>query len=280
MKELADLIAKPIAQLFNMTLEDNALPDDWKKAFVSPIFKKGARNLAVNYRPISLTSILCKMMEKLIREVVMDHLIKHSLLSDKQHGFINGRSTTTQLLVYLDICTRSIVDGHVIDVIYLDFWKAFDTVPHRRLLGKLESYGIKGDILLWIKAFLVGRTQEVIVNGVKSKCAPVESGIPQGSVLGPMLFVIYINDILDNIDSNGLMFADDTKIFRLISSKEDSDKLQNDIKSLEKWSSIWELQFNSAKCHVLTLGSSKIFVTRNATGHVREKWSTSIPKKT
>ena len=254
LKELAGLIAEPIAKLFNMTIEDNVLPDDWKKAFVSPIFKKGARNLAVNYRPISLTSILCKMMEKLIREVVMDHLIKHSLLSDKQHGFINGRSTTTQLLVYLDICTRSIVDGHVIDVIYLDFWKAFDTVPHHRLLGKLESYGIKGNILQWIKAFLIGRTQEVIVNGVKSKCVPVASGIPQGSVLGPILFVIYINDILDNIDSNGLMFADDTKIFRLISSKGDSERLQNDIESLEKWSSKWELKFNSEKCHVLTLG--------------------------
>ena len=254
LKELADVIAKPIAKLFNMTVEDNELPDEWKKAFVSPIFKKGARNLAVNYRPISLTCILCKMMEKLIRQVVMDHLIKQSLLSDKQHGFINGRSTTTQLLVYLDICTRAIVDGHVMDVIYLDFWKAFDTVPHNRLLGKLESYGIKGNILQWIKAFLVGRTQEVLVNCVKSKCAPVASGIPQGSVLGPVLFVIYINDILDSIDSNGLMFADDTKIFRLISSKEDSEKLQNDIKRLEKWSSIWELEFNSEKCHVLTLG--------------------------
>ena len=164
------------------------------------------------------------MMEKLIRQVVMDHLIKQSLLSDKQHGFINGRSTTTQLLVYLDICTRAIVDGHVMDVIYLDFWKAFDTVPHNRLLGKLESYGIKGNILQWIKAFLVGRTQEVLVNCVKSKCAPVASGIPQGSVLGPVLFVIYINDILDSIDSNGLIFADDTKIFRLISSKKDSEK--------------------------------------------------------
>ena len=254
LKELADIIAGPIAQLFNMTIEDNVLPTDWKKAFVSPIYKKGARNLAVNYRPISLTSILCKTMEKLIRETVMDHLMKQSLLSDKQHGFISGRSTTTQLLVYLDICTRAIVDNNVIDVIYLDFWKAFDTVPHQRLLGKLESYGIKGNILKWIKAFLVGRTQEVIVNGVKSKCAPVVSGIPQGSVLGPVLFVIYINDILDDIDSHGLMFADDTKIFRMISSKEDSENLQKDVNSLEKWSSTWKLEFNSEKCHVLTLG--------------------------
>ena len=127
------------------------------------------------------------MMEKLLREIVMDHLIKHALLSDKQHSFINGRSTTTQLLVYLDICTRSIVDGHVIDVIYLDLWKAFDTVPHQRLLKKLASYGLKGSILQWIKVFLTGRTQEVILNGVKSRHAPVVSSFK---------FQIYlVNDI-------------------------------------------------------------------------------------
>ena len=145
-------------------------------------------------------------------------------------------------------------EGGVVDVIYLDFAKAFDTVPHRRLIGKLEAYGIFGDVLNWVKAFLTGRTQEVVVNGSKSAKAPVLSGIPQGTVLGPVLFVAYINDILDDISSNGVMFADDTKIFRRILSHDDSMELQSDLTKLEAWSDIWQLGFNADKCHVLTLG--------------------------
>ena len=254
LKELANDLAAPIALLFNMSIQDGTLPDDWKKAFVSPIFKKGARNLAVNYRPISLTSILCKVLENILRQKIMEHLLLNNLLSKKQHGFITGRSTVTQLLTYMDECIQHIVNGDVVDAVYLDFWKAFDTVPHRRLLGKLQAYGIKGNILNWINTFLVGRSQEVTVNGVKSKSAPVISGIPQGSVLGPLLYVIYINDLLDNIESSGLLFADDTKLFRKVSRKSDAELLQKDIQLLEAWSKKWLLDFNGEKCHILTLG--------------------------
>ena len=127
----------------------------------TPIFKKGARNLAVNYRQISLTCILCKVLETIVRKRIMEHLLSQGLLSKKQHGFLFGRSTVTQLLKYIDECIDIIVNGGVVDAIYLDFWKAFDTVPHRRLLGKLESYGITDKILHWIEAFLTGRTQVV-----------------------------------------------------------------------------------------------------------------------
>lgn len=252
--ELADLIAIPVTVLFNATLQDGILPKDWKKAFIAPIYKKGSRNLPENYRPISLTAILCKIMEKFVRDKVVTHLLKEKLLSTKQYGFISGRSTTTQLLYYLDECIKKIVHGGVIDAIYLDFSKAFDTVPHRRLLGKLESYGIRGNVLNWIRGFLHERTQEVLVNGVKSAPTSVISGIPQGTVLGPVLFVIYINDLLDNITSHGLMFADDTKLFRHITSREDALHLQTDITKLENWSNTWQLYFNPEKCHVLTLG--------------------------
>ena len=193
-------------------------------------------------------------METQIREKIVLHLLEENLLSPKQYGFVTGRSTATQLLYYLDKCVSKIVDGGVVDAIYLDFSKAFDTVPHRRLLGKLEAYGIRGQLLEWIRGFLDGRTQEVVVNGSNSATAPVISGIPQGSVLGPVLFVIYINDLLDNISSSGLMFADDTKLFRQISSREDALQLQSDIAKLEEWSKIWQLHFNAEKCHVLTLG--------------------------
>ena len=157
-------------------------------------------------------------------------------------------------MLYLDKCIEEVIDGGVVDSIYLDFAKAFDKVPHRRLIGKLDSYGIKGRILEWIKSFLRNRIQIVKVNGALSDEAKVLSGIPQGSVLGPILFIIYINDILDNISSNGLIFADDTKIFSKINCREDALALQSDITLLEDWSKTWLLTFNPDKCHVLTLG--------------------------
>ena len=252
--ELADIIALPVTILFNATLKDGNIPKDWKMAFITGIFKKGSRHLPENYRPISLMSILCKPMEKFVRNIVVNHLIKRGLISNKQFGFITGRSTLTQLLYYLEECLKKIANGNVVDAIYLDFSKAFDTVPHRRLLGKLECYGIQGEIFDWIKSFLQDRRQQVVVNGSTSGIAPVISGIPQGTVLGPVLFVIYINDLLDEISSDGLMFADDAKIFRQITSREDATKLQNDLQKLEEWSDTWLLRFNAEKCHVLTLG--------------------------
>ena len=173
LKELAEQIAGPISHLFNLTIKFSIIPEDWKRAFVSPIYKKGLKCHAENYRPISLTSVFCKIIETFVREKIMKHLHVQRLLSAKQHGFISGRSTTIQLLNYLDKCTQAIVDGGVVDTIYLDFEKAFDTVPHRRLLGKLRAYGIDGNILSWISEFLSGRSQEVIVNGEKSISALV-----------------------------------------------------------------------------------------------------------
>ena len=137
-------------------------------------------------------------METFVKCELMTHLINENLLSTKQHGFISGRSTTTQLLNYLDKCVETIVDGGVVDSIYMDFAKAFDSVPHRRLIAKLQSYGIEGKVLNFISAFLSKRTQVVKVNGKESAVGHVLSGIPQGSVLGPILFVIYINDILES----------------------------------------------------------------------------------
>ena len=254
LKELADDMSAPVALLFNKSIQDEELPRQWKEAYVSPIYKKGSKSLPENYRPISLTCILCKILESMIRSVVLTHLLETDLLSKRQFGFINGRSTTLQLLHFLDKCNESIVQGHVVDTIYFDFKKAFDMVPHKRLMGKLESYGIKGKILQWMKAFLIGRNQSVLVNGEKSSPGCVTSGIPQGTVLGPIIFVLYINDILENITSDGFLFADDTKIFRAITSKEDALHLQSDIDSLKFWSETWGMEFNLDKCHVLTLG--------------------------
>ena len=222
--------------------------------YVSPIFKKGARNKAENYRPISLTSIVCKLMESFAKDSIMTHMRAENFLSSKQYGFINGRSTTTQFLSYLDKCIDTIVSEGVVDTIYFDFAKAFDSVPHKKLLGKLKSHGINGKVLQWIKAFLSNRRQIVNVNGMKSDPATVLSGIPQGNVLGPILFVIYINDLPEVVKCGTYLFADDTKIFRQITTKEDALQLQSDINSLEQWSQKWLLTFHPKKCHVLTLG--------------------------
>ena len=251
---LVDYISEPIALLLNKTFEAGEIPLDWKKARVSPIFKKGSRHTAENYRPISLTSIVCKLMESFIKDAIMDHIKTYNLLSSKQYGFISGRSTTTQLLNYLDICIDTIVTGGVVDTIYFDFAKAFDTVPHRRLLKKLEAYGIDGMNLKWIEAFLSDRTQVVCVNGEYSEVTSVLSGIPQGSVLGPILFVLYINDLPESVKSDIYLFADDTKIMKHIVTKDDATSLQLDINAMQQWSKKWLLQFHPEKCHVLTLG--------------------------
>ena len=255
LKELSDFIIEPLVTIMNSSLQSGILPDDWKQATVSPIYKKGPKNQPSNYRPVSLTSIICKMMESILtKTVIMPHLVREKLLSNKQYGFVSGRSTSTQLLHYLDSCAEAIADGDVIDVIYFDFAKAFDTVPHRRLLRKVESYGINGSILKWINGFLRNRRQTVKVNGVASEEGAVRSGIPQGSVLGPLLFVIYINDLPEHVISEMYLFADDTKLMKRVRSRKDSVLLQNDMNGMQNWSDIWLLNFHPDKCHVLTLG--------------------------
>lgn len=255
LQELVNFISEPIALIFRNSLEQGHVPNDWKLAHISAIYKnKGNRHEAVNYRPISLTSVICKLMESLVKQAIAKHLEKFGLLSKNQHGFIKGRSTTTQLLSYLTECAEIVAAGGVVDAIYFDFEKAFDSVPHQRLLAKLSAYGITGYLLQWIRSFLQNRRQIVKVNGTESYPCEVKSGVPQGSVLGPLLFVIYINDLPECVTSTSYLFADDTKMFRKIYSKYDAKCLQSDIDSLNAWSKKWLLRFHPDKCHVLTLG--------------------------
>ena len=219
-----DIISKPISELLNRTMEDGHLPIDWRKAYVSPIYIKAAINVAAN--PASHTSTVCEIMEKFVKVMVLGHLTNHDLLSPRQYGFISGRSTVTQLLCYLEECIEIIV-GKVSWILFI--WivaKAFDTVPHQRLINELNSYSIIGNILNWITSFLSNRSQIVRVNGAHSKSSQVISGIPQGSVLGPILFVIYINDLSDAVNSSKFLFADDTKILRQITTRHDNERFR------------------------------------------------------
>ena len=255
LKELSDVIAEPIASLFNKSMKEGKLPGQWKEANVTPLFKKGDKTKTNNYRPVSLTCILCKVMEAIIRDKMMTYFEEHNYLSEFQHGFVPHRSCTTNLLATLDSWTESLDHGAPVDAIYLDFSKAFDSVPHYRLLEKLKMYGIGHELLLWIKDFLIGRRQRVNVSGSYSDWSPVTSGVPQGSCLGPVLFVIFINDLPEVVESLVQMYADDTKLFSEVDNQQQRLILQKDLTSLVEWADKWQLRFNADKCHTVHLGS-------------------------
>jgi hypothetical protein len=257
LKELADQLSYPITIIYQTSMRDMELPEEWKQGKISAIFKKGNRKSAKNYRPVSLTSIVCKSLEHIVREHIMKYMAKNKLFSENQYGFMPGRSTTLQLLHVIDKWTEALDEGYHVDTVYMDFMKAFDTVPHRRLIGKLASYGINNPILGWVEAFLSNRVQQVQVNGATSEWMSVTSGIPQGSVLGPVLFIIYINDLPDCVESYAFLFADDTKLFKVIRDENDSGVLQKDLESAITWSNTWLLRFHPDKCIAMTIGKPK-----------------------
>jgi len=252
--EVQNEIAYPLLLLFKQSLSESSIPQDWKQANVTPIFKKGSRNSVENYRPVSLTSQICKLFETIMRDALVHYLENNHLILDSQHGFRKGRSCLTNLLEFLDRVTGCVDAGDSVDVIFLDFAKAFDKVPHRRLVSKLKSHGIQGKILDWISEWLRGRVQRVCIRGVKSSWIEVLSGVPQGSVLGPILFLIYINDLDFGIRNWILKFADDTKIFSRINNSLDSERLQSDLLQLIRWSEEWQMLFNVNKCKVMHIG--------------------------
>jgi hypothetical protein len=196
-------------------------------------------------------------MEKLVRKHILNHMKSQNLFTKSQYGFISVRSTSLQLLEVLDKWTEALDNGHYVDCIYMDFQKAFDKVPHKRLLEKIKSYGIVGPTLNWIEDFLLNRSQKVMVNGAGSEWENVTSGIPQGSVLGPILFVIYINDLPDTVESDSYLFADDTKIFRISKGKDDKETLQDDLTKLEEWSDKRLFKFHPEKCKHMKISKSK-----------------------
>jgi hypothetical protein len=261
LKELASELAPILTALFQQSLREGALPSDWKNANVAPVFKKGSRNLPENYRPVSLICVCCKILEHVISSHIRQHLDDHNILTSLQHGFRKKISCETQLLVTLQDLLYYRDKNIQVDVAVLDFSKAFDTVPHRRLLGKLSHYGIKGEILHWIEAFLTGREQRVVVDGHRSTPAEVLSGVPQGTVLGPLLFLLHINDLPSVVDSQVRLFADDCLMYRPIRSREDRVALQNDLNSLERWGDAWGMRFNAKKCQIMTVARGRSCLT-------------------
>ena len=251
LKELAVSIANPICFLMNKCFAKGKIPIEWKTANVCCIFKKGSKLDPGNYRPISLTNILCKMAESFIKEAVYEHLGANNILSNCQHGFRTHMSCITQLLEVTEALTKRYEEGLTTDIIYLDFQKAFDKVPHNRLIRKQFCYGIRGRILDFIADFLFQRKQRVIVNEVHSEWEIVLSGIPQGSILGPLLFIIFINDLPNEMTNLCKMFADDTKIIGC-----PGKSLQDDVDRAVRWGEKWQMQFNATKCNLLHFGKN------------------------
>ena len=256
LKECASSLCGPLQMLFQKSIEAGELPDAWKNAVVKPIFKKGDKHSVGNYRPVSLTSIVSKVMESLVKRAVLDHLLTNGLLSEVQYGFIPGKSCEAQLLSCTDLWTLWLEEGHSVDVVYTDFRKAFDAVPHQRLLVKLKAYGLGDKIMKWMGSFLCGRKQCVSINGVTSDWAEVTSGIPQGSVLGPLCFLLYVNDLPDVIEhSSIMMFADDAKIFGQVTTVPQRANIQSDLDNILAWTQLWQLPLNIEKCAVMHLGN-------------------------
>ena len=192
LKMVAEELTPALTLLYHISYLSGTLPKDWKQANITSVFKKGEKCNAANYRPISLTCVACKMMEHIITSHIMSHLETDEILCPEQHGFRRGHSCETQLLGYVDEATREIEKGNQEDTIVLDFSRAFDKVSHTLLVHKLQRYGIRGRTNAWIKDFITDRQQAVVVEGTRSDTLPVKSGVPQGSVLGPSLFLLYL----------------------------------------------------------------------------------------
>ena len=258
LKELIDVVASPLALAMRRTLEDGEVPEDWRTANVTPIFKKGPKSAPANYRPVSLTSVCGKILEAIIKDRITAHLDRYQLIRKSQHGFLRNRSCTSNLLSFLEKITQATDNGEPVDVVFLDFAKAFDKVPIQRLLKKVKSHGIGGQLLAWIKAWLTDRKQRVVLNGEASDWARVLSGVPQGSVLGPLLFLIFINDLDEEAALVEILkkFADDTKVAQPIRSEQDRTRLQAVLDNLVSWADTWGMSFNVKKCKVMHVGRS------------------------
>ena len=251
--ECASQLSSSIHYLFNKSLALSQIPVEWKLANIVPLHKNGKKDHVENDRPISLLSIISKVLERCVFNHISNHIQSH--IHSAQYGFANVKSCTSQLLSVLNTIGKNLDKGLQSDVVLMDISKAFDTVDHSKLLQKLRDFGFSGLVLMWFRNYLSDRSKRVTVNGVTSTSMPITSGVPQGSILGPFLFSVYINDLPSYIStSTGMgLFADDVKCYRCIRTSEDGQALQEDILGLYKWSNDNNPSFNIPKCKVLSI---------------------------
>ena len=255
LKECGQVLAPVVTQLWRASLDSGDIAAKFKSQSVIPLFKKGKRSSAANYRPVSLTSHLIKMFERVFRAKLVEYIEAQEIIHDDQHGFRSGRSCLTQLLHHVEDILNDLNADVNADILYLDFSKAFDKVDHAILLKKLHLYGIQGKVHRWLSNFLSGRTQHVVIDGVRSNIIRVLSGVPQGTVLGPLLFILYINDLFSVVKHSKIkIFADDSKLHKSISSPTDSKLLQEDLHAVVRWATNNNMELNESKFQLLQHG--------------------------
>ena len=248
-KKTQSIIAWPLQLLFSKSLNQGIFPSKWKHTFIIPIFKSGATSKVDNYRPITILSAVSKIFESCLITKLTP--IFNSLIIPEQHGFYKQRSTVTNLFSYVNLILTALGRGSEVHSIYMDFSKAFDKVNHSILIHKLEEYGVSGSLLTWFISYISNRSQQVKIANCLSHMVNVTSGVPQGSILGPLLFLIYVNDIGYKFESPYRLFADDLKIFRIINSRNDVTTLQRDLGHLEEWCVSNNMLLNEDKCHAI-----------------------------
>ena len=272
LKNIVAQIADPLCKLYNVSLSSGFIPKDWKIAHVIPIYKKGDAQLPSNYRPVSLTSLLCKVLERVVRKQLISYLFDNGIIPKSQHGFLSKKSTVSNLLECLDKWTENFDKGIQTDIIYLDYSKCFDSVVHSKLLFKLQKYGFIENAYKWIKSFLIDRVQYVKVGSCLSQAQEVLSGVPQGTVLGPLLFLCFSSDIQSVVKSCHLsMYADDTKLYQRNKSTTDCNLLQKDLDNVFSWARSWQLKLNPDKTKHLCTGTCKISFDFMLNGNIIDK---------
>lgn len=275
LKECAEDLAPILTQLFRKSMDTGEVPKLWKEANIIPIHKSGSKAQMSNFRPVALTSVVSKVCEKIICQTVMAFLTQNDLISPQQHGFVSGRSCQTNILLCLERWTEMVDNGNSVDVAYFDYAKAFDKVSHTLLLKKLSGYGIGGKLLTWLSSYLKERKQRVVVGNAKSPWLDVVSGTTQGTVLGFMLFLLFINDLPAKCSPGDqsliMLLADDTKSFQEISKEvgqqqENQQSLQQRINCIAQWAQDWKMEIHPAKSKILHIGRGNPNLTYQMNG--------------
>jgi len=258
LKEAGAALVPSLTKLINKCLTTSSIPDMWKRANVIPIHKQNERHLFTNYRPISLLSVVSKILERVVFKHVYNFLLTSNLLSKHQSGFRSGDSTVNQLSFLYHAFSQALDAKKDVKIVFCDVSKAFDKVWHNGLLYKLQKAGIRGNLLTWFQNYLTHRTQRVVIKGQHSSWGEIEAGVPQGSVLGPLLFLVYINDLTDEIDCNIKLFADDTTLYITVDDQPTGVEIMNsNLKKIKEWANTWLVNFNPSKTVCMTLSSKK-----------------------
>ena len=254
LRELSAQVSAPYCSLFNQSLRLGVFPTSYKEANVCPVPKKGDLSLVTNYRPISLLNSESKLFERIVFKHLYNHLQRNNLLSSLQSGFIPGDSTVNQLTFLYNTFCQALDSGKEVRAVFCDISKAFDRVWHRGLIHKLRAAGVTGEVLAWFKNYLSNRKQRVVIPGATSDYVYIQAGVPQGSILGPLLFLLYINDIVNDIGANIRLFADDTSLYIIVENPATAALcLNNDLGKISRWASLWLVTFNPVKNETMLL---------------------------